>query len=267
VEFDALTLDNNPTLSITEADDGKILLHCVAGCEIDDIRLLAGLRWENLMPDGPLPTLVVATYDYRDEDGMLLYQVLRFEPKAFEVHLVHGKWKSGFGQVRRVLYRLPEIYRSGRDAIVFMAGGERDCDALASIGVLATTNLFGARSWDPDYNESLQGRHVALLEDNDKAGRNRVAKRAKLLYKTAASIRLVKLPGLPAKGDVYDWLVANGWTPELAEASTPRFFSLKTKLRAELLALVEGTQCWDAEATMSEAKRARLPEREEDNGR
>lgn len=42
--------DHAPSLSIDEGDDGRILLHCWAGCETCDIVIALGLRWADLFP-------------------------------------------------------------------------------------------------------------------------------------------------------------------------------------------------------------------------
>jgi hypothetical protein len=60
---------------------------------------------------------VVATYDYRDEQGALLYQSLRYEPghdghpKTYKQRRPDGKggWIWKLEGVRRVLYRLLEL--------------------------------------------------------------------------------------------------------------------------------------------------------------
>lgn len=43
--------DRNPSLSIREGDDGRVLLHCHGGCDIDTITDAMGLRKADLFPD------------------------------------------------------------------------------------------------------------------------------------------------------------------------------------------------------------------------
>ena len=38
---------------------------------------------QNFLIDGGIQRRIVETYDYDDEDGKLLYQVVRYEPKDF----------------------------------------------------------------------------------------------------------------------------------------------------------------------------------------
>ena len=75
--------DNNPSLSIREAY-GKVLLHCHAGCTqravIGTLKALGA--WQ---PERAESRRIVATYDYTDEHGSLLYQVVRYQPKKFKL--------------------------------------------------------------------------------------------------------------------------------------------------------------------------------------
>ena len=75
------------------------------------------------------------------------------------------------------------------------------------------------------YANSLKGRDVVILPDNDDAGRAHEAKAAESLAGKAASIRAVALPDLPDGGDVSDWLDAGGTADELRKivSETPEF--------------------------------------------
>ena len=43
--------DKTPSLSIKELGDGRVLLHCFAGCTGDDILAAVGMSWAEIMPD------------------------------------------------------------------------------------------------------------------------------------------------------------------------------------------------------------------------
>ncbi|WP_068826736.1 AAA family ATPase [Pseudomonas sp. BMS12] len=45
--------DKSPSLSIRETEDGTVLLHCFAGCEVSDIVSSANLEWHELFPHAP----------------------------------------------------------------------------------------------------------------------------------------------------------------------------------------------------------------------
>ncbi len=44
--------DKDPSLAISEAPDGRILVHCFAGCGALDIISSVGLTWDALYPEG-----------------------------------------------------------------------------------------------------------------------------------------------------------------------------------------------------------------------
>ncbi len=157
---------------------------------------------------------IVATYPYTDESGKLLYQVVRFDPKNFRQRVPNGNgWAYSLNGTRRVLYRLPELLASV--SIVWLVEGEKDADSLASLGLTATTAAMGAGNWRTEYAESLRGRHVIIIPDNDEPGHKHGKAVSKALDGIAASVIILELPGLPPKGDVSDWLDAGGTIDKL----------------------------------------------------
>lgn len=155
-------------------------------------------------------------YDYRDESGALLFQKVRYPGKRFLQRRPDGNggWIWNLKGVRQVLYRLPEVVGSP-DVLVFVVEGEKDVDTLARHGLLATTNPGGAGKWQAAFSKALSGRDVVILPDNDDPGRRHAEQVATSLHGLAQSVRVVALPGLPAKGDVSDWLGAGHTVEEL----------------------------------------------------
>lgn len=45
--------DKGPSLSVKELSDGRVLLHCFAGCEVDEIVAAVGLEIAELFPPRP----------------------------------------------------------------------------------------------------------------------------------------------------------------------------------------------------------------------
>ena len=43
--------DRSPSLAIKECDDGRVLVHCFAGCETEDVLEAVGLSFSDLMPE------------------------------------------------------------------------------------------------------------------------------------------------------------------------------------------------------------------------
>lgn len=117
---------------------------------------------------------------------------------------------------------------------IFLPEGEGKVDVLIEWGLLAVTNSGGAKHFTEACAEFFRGaRHVILLQDNDRAGAERVAKIAPMLK--AVGVDLVQAlnfkdvwPKCPIKGDVKDWR-DNGGTKE------------------ELLDIVDGLKPWEPE--------------------
>ncbi|MFZ1830304.1 MAG: CHC2 zinc finger domain-containing protein, partial [Candidatus Competibacteraceae bacterium] len=87
--------DHNPSLSVKM--NGRLLLHCFAGCRYDHI--IAAL---DLTPEPASgQRQIVATYSYRDAAGVEVRQKIRYTPKDFRIRHCgeDGKWiyKAGPG--------------------------------------------------------------------------------------------------------------------------------------------------------------------------
>ena len=46
--------DRNPSMTLRELDDGRILLHCFAGCSVEEVLASTGLSFDALVPEKPL---------------------------------------------------------------------------------------------------------------------------------------------------------------------------------------------------------------------
>lgn len=46
--------DRSPSLTISEADDGRVLAHCFAGCPVENVVSAVGMSLADLMPDSPV---------------------------------------------------------------------------------------------------------------------------------------------------------------------------------------------------------------------
>ena len=113
-------------------------------------------------------------------------------------------------------YRLPELLEAlALQRSVFIAEGEKDVDNLALIDITATCNAGGAGKWKRAHADHLHGGDVVILPDNDTAGQNHAASVAASLVGIAKRIRILKLPGLPPKGDVSNWIEAGGTAEQL----------------------------------------------------
>jgi putative DNA primase/helicase len=187
--------DRKPSLCLNEGADGRALIKCQAGCPTDAVMRALGLTIKDLFPTARSRngSKLVATYDYTDESGHLLYQVCRFKPKDFRQRRRDwkGRWIWNLDGVRRVLYRLPEVMRAQTVAIT---EGEKDAHNLANIDITATCNPGGAHKWRGEYSETLRGKDVLIFGDDDKDGREHVDQVVESLAGVAKSIKKITLP-------------------------------------------------------------------------
>lgn len=169
--------------------------------------------------------------EYRDlgpggpETDPLLFQVLRWEApvdgerkeiKQRRPDPEHpGEWIYNLHGVTRVLYNYRAMMEAPADSTIYLVEGEKCADALISSDRLATTSPGGAKQWREHYGIEFGGCHVVILPDNDQDGQDYALAAATSIYPTAASVKIVNLPNLLPKGDIYDWLQAGHSLEEL----------------------------------------------------
>ncbi len=190
--------DHRPSLSIAVGDDQRILLRCHRGCRTEDVVAALGLTMADLQPPRPSASgrsQVVATYEYTDEHGKVLFEVVRLAPKDFRQRRPDGKgghiWK--LEGVPRVLYRLPAVIQAAaQGATIYIAEGEKDVEALEKAGVVATCNPGGAGKWHDDFSAFLAGADVVIVADKDAVGRDHAHGVARSVADFAESVRVVE---------------------------------------------------------------------------
>lgn len=229
-------------LTFREGDDGRIVLHCWAGCSAESVVSALGLTWNDLFgsnghskpqkrekPQRPrtvYPTLhgaveaiaarlggsYAADWTYHDRNGQEVMYVVRFAcadgRKAYRpIHPVPGGYVEGDPEGPLPLYGLSKLL-ANPDSLVFVTEGEKCCDAGKKIGLLCTTSAHGAGSasrtdWSP-----LAGRECIILPDHDSAGEGYADTVAQILsgLNPPATVKIVRLPGLPSGGDLYDYV-------------------------------------------------------------
>jgi replicative DNA helicase len=173
---------------------------------------VAGPVANRAQPKPPSGT-IVAVYPYVDEQGELLYEVCRLEPKSFRQRRPDGcgGYTWDMDRVRRVLYRLPVVLKVDS---VFLVEGEKDVDSLEAQGAVATTNSGGAsQKWQPEWTSALAGKTVIVIPDNDEPGRRRADLIVKELSGRADVVKVVLPDGKDVseyfeRGHTFDELLA-----------------------------------------------------------
>lgn len=174
----------------------------------------------------------VATFPYYDMGGNIVASVVRYEPdgtresktfRPYSLRLVDGrpKWSQGTPDGLRPLFRLPQIVL---EQTVVLCEGEGKAQALANLGVAATSAMQGANTpidktdWTPLYRKA-----VIIWPDNDTAGIEYANRVAAHLTHHGASVRLVAVPpGVRSKWDVADCIAEGPGDPhELIAQARP----------------------------------------------
>jgi 5S rRNA maturation endonuclease (ribonuclease M5) len=217
--------DSTASLSICPARDGGVLLKCFAGCPPEQVVGALGLEMKDLFAKTTdrqfsVPAarnangshhpeekpVIEKIYQYHDELGGEVYQVVRLKPKSFrQRHDENGQWVWNMDGVDRVLYRLPEILKQSE---IWIVEGEKDADNLSSLGLSATCNVGGSGKWMDGYTDSLKDKNIILCGDTDEPGKKHV----KLVFDSVAgharSVRIVNLPS--SSKDVSDFIQSLG---------------------------------------------------------
>jgi hypothetical protein len=201
--------DQNPSLSITVGDDGRVLLHCHAGCSFDAVLNALGMQSAALSGEGRgneghakaskngratfatsqeavERTLSIVqrlrgpdwsvkrTYSYLGREGAEVAQVVRFEPSSGGAKDFRPVSPDGQGRWRIgdpvSLWPLFQLPSLRDRERVYVVEGEKAADAGASIGLATTTSAHGARAPAKSDWKPLAGREVVVLPDNDGAG-------------------------------------------------------------------------------------------------
>jgi len=176
-------------------------------------------------------------WNYTNATGEIIYQVVRIDDASGKTYrqrqlTTDGKPVWNMLGVTPLPYRLPELIRSSD--VVFIVEGEKCADALARLGLTSTTNHGGAGKWWPGLNEFFKGRDVVIIPDNDEPGRNHAAKIATALKGVANSIKILSLPTLRNKGDVYDFIAQGGTIADVLRLiETTHFYNLEDETVAE----------------------------------
>jgi putative DNA primase/helicase len=249
--------DRHASLSVSTGDDGRVLLHCHAGCDTAAIVAALGLELRDLFPPkaGPTParngkptgggrTFATAEdavaalerrhgkrsalWTYHDAQGEPVGLVVRWDKtggKDIRPVARHSDgWRIGAMPEPRPLYGLPDLAAARR---VIVCEGEKAADAARSLGFVATTSAGGSQAaTKPDWGP-LRNKEVVILPDHDAAGEKYANDVAQLATAAgAASVRILRLadhaPDLPYKGDLADVLSDERWCGlPLGDAAEP----------------------------------------------
>ena len=237
--------DNRASLSITQSNDGKVLVKCFVGCTFESVRSALGFNRKRPVPrrqaqavsskhTGASPTAEnrppaqgstaqkkaqvlpsgpnIQRWDYHDANGKTVLVVTRSDPgkRFFQwTPAPNGKFYAGGFKGKKPLYRLLQLLEtSGKVAVV---EGEKCAEAVVEAwpSQLVVTWAGGAKNWHLTDWSPLRGREVSLLADADDAGHDGMKGLAKHLHNLGCNVKIA-LPNDGDGSDVFDWLQRDG---------------------------------------------------------
>lgn len=217
--------DSHASLTITKKNN-RILIHCHAGCELEDILQSVGLKKSDLFYDERPPgrswqsyvegrekKKIEAVYNYVSVNGSYAFTKLRLQGKKIIYGILNNE-RFTYGLQGRNRRELKAVYApDGIHAInkaisdgkpVFIPEGEKDADTLTKQGYTAFT-YGGVNDWLADMAQLCKGAVVYVLADNDKPGRDVANRIQNDLQDVAKSVKvIVPMPDTP-KADITDY--------------------------------------------------------------
>jgi len=196
--------DNNPSLSLSETPDGKLLWNCRAGCSqeavYEKLKELVGMKpatakpisEKQSTPTQPLTLSELARakqlnsvklhqWGVREEpDGKLAIHYLTRDGEVSAVQFRNAltgdnrfKWRSGDTVI---LYGLWRISEWGTTGTLYLCEGTTDCWSMWSAD-LPALGIPSASTWKPEWWNELHGfQRIVLIPDTDSAGAKLVEK-------------------------------------------------------------------------------------------
>lgn len=220
--------DRHASLTVTRRN-GSVLVHCHAGCSIDNVLSAAGLKksdlfyqkmqpgsaWKNYV-ESRSKGRIEAVYNYVSLNGNYAFTKLRLQGKKILYGaLVNDRFTYGLnGRSRKELCAIyvPGGIQAVKKAIaegrpVFIPEGEKDVDTLTKQGCIAWT-YGGVSDWQSDFAALVKGATVYVLADNDEPGRRVANIIQNDLQGIAKYVKMVvPMPDVP-KADISDFFAA-----------------------------------------------------------
>jgi len=228
--------DSQPSLHISQ-DGNRVLVKCFAGCPTEAIldfingkginnfkRLSSDTLNSILGQEKKKPVLEFdSSYDYCDESGKLLYQVLKYyevhedgkRKKTFKYRRPSTKdeyddygveWVYSLEGIRKVPYNLKQVLDQ-ENKMILLVEGEKDSLNVIKKGFIGTCFPFGGgdNKWKSEYAQYFHGKDLVLIPDNDKPGWDLCLDIALGVKDIVNNLYFVPLPVKEPKEDITDY--------------------------------------------------------------
>jgi 5S rRNA maturation endonuclease (ribonuclease M5) len=212
--------DRKPSLSLSDGEDGRALLHCHAGCEPATILKALGLETRDLFPERLRSATARETrYDVRDAAGAIVAVHVRHDRADGKTFHWERNGSAGLDGLRVAALPLygSELLGANVSGPVFVVEGEKATDALRRHGFAAVGTVCGAAATPgAETLAVLRGRDVVQWPDADEPGRRHMDCIAERLVGIAASVRVFQWPPAPKHGDAFDFFAQGGTANDVA---------------------------------------------------
>jgi len=258
--------DNDASLHVSPGSSQPVVMMCHATCKTEEILAAANLdfqvmmkpkdehnygrvnggqeMWTPVKDDAGRSIQPSHIYRYTDEQGTVLYEVLRImKPNGKKTFVQRqpdpdkpGKYMWHLRGATRVLYHLPEVIEAVKNGeTVYVVEGEKDAEAWRQRGYVATCGAMGAGKWDPSYTEVLTAANVVIVADADEPGRNHARQVKEQLDEVGSVVAIWEA----AHGkDSYDHFAAGG-SPETFIETVPALVEGKDGSGMDILDAIE----------------------------
>lgn len=211
--------DRNPSLSVRDSADGRVLFKCHAGCSqeavFESLKQRGLIKTENYSDKTERPSETIDIY--QDYEGRDLLKVVRKELPNDKKNFSQWNNESGTWAPKAPKAEVaPLFYKHWKELEeVILVEGEKCANSLIAIGLQSTATPGGAQGWKKHYTKAFEGKVVSILPDNDEAGRKYAKQAFQDIKRVAKAVRIVEIPDLNEKEDIFDWLSAGGTKEDL----------------------------------------------------
>lgn len=237
--------DEHCSCAVKVAEDGRVLLHCHAGCKPEAVVTGWGLAMGDLFPPdtnrlngaagGPVQ-VIEHVYEIRDYEGHIVAHHHRTNLVAINGNGKPKKemrWSTpgnpkGLGgiKVRDLPLYGTELLKTHPGTTVTITEGEKAADALRARGILALATVTGAgdkvaKAPSRTVLQVLKDREVVLWPDDDDAGRTHMLAIQVSLRGIARSVRMVEWKGPTPKCDAADFAGTDAELRDLLDIAAP----------------------------------------------
>jgi hypothetical protein len=194
--------DNHASLSVT-AIEGRVLIHCHAGCPPAAVVAAVDLGMADLFDNR-------RGRDYQYPGGLVVSRYYRRDSSAKQFAQKGNKADTS-------LYGSEHIRPDTK--VIFVVEGEQDVDAARSIGLVAVSAKGGAGKAAKSDWSCCHGYPILIVADKDDPGQNHAAEVAAIVGPHVPTVKIFE----PAEGckDLADHIAAGRSLDELADYTPP----------------------------------------------